>query len=681
MYEFENVRFESWYNDRLILVAEVDTDSNENKSVEFKLEKNGGEFKLNLVDRYDDYSGATDFEPYFSSDELNNFLHIDGNKVVNSGLNSSLLKQLKKCDYDSKDMQIWDENHRIILDEFKEVINSKGVSDKLEEITKAVDKYGEKNLFYIPEFKKEFDSGKGETTQFLDRKEITQKYEIGDSESYNGRIDHIKSFKGKSLVEECFKGFCVGDRVFSYSQKPSKDGWVTNKQSYMVEEILKNRNNIYDSSIIANASAQYDFSEEFKCMRRIERKFSLELPDELNNKLEKLHKFVWNKELFELNTFSKHYHSEREIFDKDDKKVSVVAIGFSEIKDMDSLLGNRYDIVASIRDGEADKLEIFKDDIKKPLFFKAEGFYVNNLDESDKENIVRAYMRGAIPDSLGDALRDNGIIKENEYYRVKYSDLENGFSQYPNQLKEYMSYGYTSSDFKLVQSTMDGYSGKPELWYENLFGDDKENGSKMLLELKGRQAGREGEYELNRCVDKFVFAGSPFKVVTEDGVTAMKDGTNVFNGVSYKLYSGKDELICEDYISGRDLITRETKRGRLDLFKGLVSDGFRDIVNKAVNVDYHKFYNDKEYTKEFMPKVTDMGGKNALENQMKKINLLYDYCKDSPSGDTLRVVPIFNYKREDFDRADKRCQEFIDKIKGLYKQVEKSVSKNKGIER
>ena len=258
---------------------------------------------------------------------MNNFLHINGDKVVNSGLNSSLLKQLKECDYDSKDMRIWDENHRVILDEFKDVINSKVVSDKLEEIAKVVDKYGEKSLFYAPEFRKEFDDSKGETTQFLDRKEITQRCELGDSEGYDGRIDHIKSFKGKVLVEECFNGFYIGDEVFSYSQKLSKDGWITNKQSYGVEELLKNRNNIYDSSITANASGQYDFSEEFKRMRKIERKFSLNFPDELNNKLEKLHNFVWDEKLFDQDAFSKHYHREQEIFDKDDIKIRLLEMG------------------------------------------------------------------------------------------------------------------------------------------------------------------------------------------------------------------------------------------------------------------------------------------------------------------------------------------------------------------
>lgn len=37
MYEFENVRFESWYNDRLIFAAEVNADSDESKSVNFNL--------------------------------------------------------------------------------------------------------------------------------------------------------------------------------------------------------------------------------------------------------------------------------------------------------------------------------------------------------------------------------------------------------------------------------------------------------------------------------------------------------------------------------------------------------------------------------------------------------------------------------------------------------------------
>jgi len=721
MYDFKGIEFvDGDLNDKnspeLLVKTQVEKQDGSLQDVKFRIRRDDGEFegyrvelvKDNALVNVDRSKGLARVEPYFKNDDLNTFLHIEDKQVLQSDLSSSLLKLFKEYDYLKTD-GLKDKNNQAFLKEFGDEIKSSSVINDLERRAKDVDRtfVGVKkddrleDAFDYKEKAMDFD-GYNYVNQFLNRKESFKVYK--DKDDYkelfiDGSIDEWESFKNDKLVGRLYKGSVsldyedeglVDRDAFIYSEKFDRKGVLRKSESrFEAEEMIKNTGSFrYPGIDRIHEDTQNEAYTVLRTMSKIVDENDLKLPQEAQKKISRLLGLYADEDLCGSSLYIKSYEINKNVKDKDGNNVFISGVSARAInEDDDRIAKNNFDLFVSLKNDyeTVGELAIYRNDIKEPIYFQKDGIVKNNvLDKHERKAIVRMYQRGQLTDDLGKALKNSGIIRDNEYIRISYPQIKEknidlsfaalnergeyeADNRFTEQMRSYMMRGYGADNVAITADRGNGLSFEPKDWYKKDAMTDP-----LVLELK-----KKGEIVSAECTTRyteFKLGGNLYTTQVIDDVSLSKNGDKILNGFNAYLCNDRGDLICEDHVkaSGRDFKD-------LEFFKKVdIGDDFRKTVNELTNMSVKEFDKMKNDPNRSLPDTYDMPGVDYVEKHANKMGLFYDYIKAVDGVDKLHLSPIYEPTREIFNRANARCESFIKEVAGLDKQVKKSVRKEYG---
>ena len=720
MYDFKGIEFvDGDLNGKnlpeLFVKTQVEKQNGSLQDVKFRIRRDNGEFegyrvelvKDNALASEDRSKGLSRVEPYFKNDDLNTFLHIEDKQVLQSDLSLSLLKLFKDYDYWGVN-GVKDKNNQAFLKEFGEEIRSFDVINDLERIAKDVDRAflnAKKDDRLVDVFDREEEdrveiSEFNYVSQFLNRREASKTVHEILGGPHVGAVDinKIEFFKDDKLIAKTYRANAEFDRdedgyerenIFTYSEKLGRNGvFRKNELRFEAEELIKNTGYFsYPGMDRVHEDSRKEMRDALAYVDYFSQKHHVELPKEVQKKLDKLFNLYSDDVLFNSSLYLKNYEINKSVRDKEGNDLFISGVSVRAInEDSDKTAKNNYDMFVSVKNGnEVGELVIYKNDVKEPIYFQKDGIVENNdLDEYDRKSIVRMHQRGQLADDLGKALRDSDVIRDDEYIRISYPQIKEknidlsfaalnergeyeADNRFTEEMRSYMMRGYGADSVAITADKGEGLSFEPKDWYKKDVMIDP-----LVLELvkKSEIISAEGTTRYT----EFKLGGNLYTTQVIDDVKVSKSGDKILNGFNAYLCNDRGDLMCEDHVKIKGGDTKS-----LEFFKKAdIGDDFRKTVNELASMSVKEFDKMRNDHSKSLPDTYDMPGADYVEKHANKMGLFYDYIKAVDGVDKLHLSPIYKPTREIFNRANARCESFIKEAKGLDKQVKKSVSKGYG---